>query len=356
MAESQDLDKSEKATPFKLQEAHKKGQVAKSMEVNGLLSLLCFTAFMIAIADMLGGKFVDQLQRIFLSAGQIAINDIGVLGWLGMAGSETLLIFTPLFMMLVVVAVVTTVAQTKPVLSFHPLKPDFNRLNPAQGFKKLFSMRSLFELGKSILKMIIIGSVTYLGIDWLLLESTQLFVKNPFEIFSNLLSLFVTVALMIIVVLAPIAALDFLFVKFEFAKKMRMSKREVKDEHKRREGHPEVKSKQKEIQRELLKKSQALGDIKDSDVIVTNPTHFAVALKYEPNKMLAPIVLAKGSGPLAAKIKAQGHKYRIPIIRNPRLARLLYRRCGIDEPIPAESFKQVAPIFRWIFALKKGEK
>ncbi|MEM9101495.1 MAG: EscU/YscU/HrcU family type III secretion system export apparatus switch protein [Pseudomonadota bacterium] len=349
MAETQDQDKSEKATPFKLKEAHKKGQVAKSMEVNSFLSLLVFTACFLALSASMGESLVHELRRIFLSAGQLSFDQTIVENWLANMLVNSFASFSPLFLALVVTAVLATILQTKPVFSTFPLKPDFKRLHPVQGFKKIFSLKTLYELFKSLFKLLCFGVLIYWGVNWLTNETITLYQKNPWLTFSHLLSLFAVVAFTILGILLPIALVDLLFTRWEFAKKMRMSRREVKDEYKRREGHPEVKSKQKEIQRELLKKATSLGQVKDSDVIITNPTHFAVALKYDPKKMIAPTIVAMGRGPLAWKIKKLAFKYRKPVVRNPKLARRLYRLGNLEQPIPNETYGECAPIFRWVF-------
>ena len=350
MSENQDQDKSEQATPFKLKEAHKKGQVAKSMEVNSFLTLLIFTACFLALSASMGESIIVELRRIFLSAGQLSFDQSAVEQWMASMLVNSFASFSPLFLALVVTAVLATLLQTKPVFSTFPLKPDFKRLNPAQGFKKIFSMKTLYELIKSIIKLICFGVLIYWGLSWLIDETLTLYQKSPQLIFSHLLRLFSLVAFTLLAILLPIALVDLLFTRWEFAKKMRMSRREVKDEYKKREGHPEVKSKQKEIQRELLKKATSLGQVKDSDVVITNPTHFAVALKYDPKTMLAPTIVSMGKGPLAWKIKRLAFKYRKPIVRNPKLARHLYRLGKLDQPIPNESFSECAPIFRWVLA------
>ncbi|WP_144394462.1 EscU/YscU/HrcU family type III secretion system export apparatus switch protein [Pleionea sediminis] len=349
---AEEYDKTEEATPFKLKEARKKGQVAKSIEINAWVVLVSFTLIFVAFWDQVSSEFAEMFVRIYRIADQIVMSDSTVFMLFNETTSASFKIFGPIILLLVVSAALANIIQTKPIFSTHPIKPDFSKLNPAKGFKKLFDRKVLFELLKSVLKLVIFGVVVYMGITVYLPSLIEIGYVAQDSIHKHIISTIFVGIVFLQAMMLVIIFIDWMFSKKNFARQMRMSKRDVKDEHKRHEGHPEVKSKRKEIQRELLKKSTSVGKVKDSDVIVTNPTHYAIALKYDMKTMSAPIVLAKGKGPLAQKIKEQGRRYSKPVLRKPPLARLLYKKAKIEGFIPAESFTEVAEVYRWLYKMK----
>ncbi|MRX26860.1 flagellar biosynthesis protein FlhB [Kangiella sp. HZ709] len=350
MSENQDLDKSEKATPHKLEEARKKGQASKSIEINTILQLLAFSSLIIALGPKVITQFSDVFKQIFNFSSQFVYNIENIFKWFLHIAFSTIAIVLPIYLINLVIGVVSTMFQTKPIFSTHPLKPDFKKLNPVNGFKKIFSMRTLFELFKALLKIVAVGSIFYIGFSILFPSIQTLMYVSSNTITTQIISILSAIAFLTILFLFPISLIDFLFSKWEFAKKMRMSKRDVKEEHKRREGHPEVRSKRKELHQELVAKTTSLSKVKDSDVIITNPTHFAVALKYDKLKMAAPIVVSKGTGELARKIKELGRANNKTIIRKPPLARLLYKKTAIGSAVSEESFDEIAEIYRWLIS------
>lgn len=186
-----------------------------------------------------------------------------------------------------------------------------------------------------------------------MIEKAHELMLAPVNLVSSMWqAMFIKIGIYFIMLSIPFVLLDILFTRWEFMKNMMMSRKEVKDDHKKREGDPEVKQKQKQIQKELLQKSAALSQVKDSDIVIVNPTHIAIALKYDKHTMIAPVVMASGKGELAMKIRLQARKYSVPMIQNKSLARKLYKETRINKPVPAHCFDDLAPVFRWLLGIK----
>jgi flagellar biosynthetic protein FlhB len=273
-----------------------------------------------------------------------------MMGWLGEVYSGLMQSMMPLVLALVVVAVVANLAQTGPIFSAHPIRPDFQRMNPANAFKRVFSMRSLWELGKLTVKLALLVMLGYLAFAAAPRLIALVAFASPQQLPGMVLNGFWKTSLYVLLVLGVAAMADLMFVRRDHMKRMRMSRRELRDEVKRRDGDPEVKSKQKRQQRELLKKVRALPRVGDADVVLTNPTHYAVAVQYRPRTMRAPVVLAKGRGFLAARIRALADTASVPVLRMPVLARAIYADCDIDGPVPEALYGQLAPVYRQLFA------
>lgn len=355
MSQGEEQDKSEEATPYKLEQARKKGQVAKSMEINSIMSLLAFSVLMIALFSNISEQIVQSVRKYIIGASSIEVTNESVIYMFLDSSIEMITLFSPLIGALLIVGIGITIMQTKPVFSTEPLRPNFNKLNPVSGLKRIFSMKTLFEFVKTTLKMSAIAALFYLGFSMIIDQVLDIRYVQYQKQSQEWMKLATIVGFAMIVLLIPFALIDLIFSKKEFAKKMRMSKREVKEEVKRRDGDPEVRKKRKQVQNELLKKTSSISNVKDSDVILTNPTHYAVALKYRPHEMIAPLVVAKGSDLLADKIKRVALEHNIPIMRKPALARKIFKESKIDQPILEDNYSEVAPIFRWVFELK-GKK
>lgn len=352
MQQGDDQDKSEQATPYKLAQARKKGQVAKSMEVNSLVGLIVFAVIAFAFMDNTLTQLTLEIKRLLIGSGQLQVNMHSFSEISLELIAKVVTLFAPLLIGIVIFGIAVTLMQTKPVFTTEPLKPDFKKLNPVSGFKRLFSIRALFELVKSSLKIGVVSLIIFWGIDWLiddLIASQSVHANQMSQYWGDKM---LQVIVVMILVLLPFALFDLIFSKREYAKKMRMSKREVKEEIKRRDGDPHIKQKRRQIQKELYQRTSAISNVKDSDVIITNPTHFAVALKYDPKTMVAPKVVAKGTDLLADEIRREALKHNVPILRKPQLARTLFKECKIEHPIREVDYAEVVPIFRWVFDLK----
>jgi flagellar biosynthetic protein FlhB len=349
----QDLDRNEEASPYKLQKARERGQVAKSADV------VSATVFAVAAA-YLYWKGWDGLQSQFrydhaLLAAAGRIDNSGTKLWelVGRMLRDTAGALAPFFAALMAAGIVANLVQTGPVLAIEPLKADFSRLNPANGLRKLFSMRTLFDAGRAVLKLFLLLLVGYYAIKGLMPQFPQLAAMPPATLARALLDDAAGMALRIALLLAIVALLDHSFTRREFQRKMRMSTRELKDEHKHREGDPRIRARLRELRREALRRSTALRKTATADVLLTNPTHVAVALRYVDGEMSAPQMVAKGAGPMAAVMRRIAARHRVPVIQSPPLARALFHQLQVEQQVPPSHFAEVARILVWVFAMRQ---
>lgn len=342
--EGQDLDQSEDATQHKLDDARKKGSVAKSIDMVslGVLAALCVTVY---AAGWKGLRDTALLQRRML--GQVRTGEWSVDGiahWMGELMVAMLSLLGPLVLAVVVVAVLVNLCQTGPIFTLQPLTPDLNRLNPAAGLKRIFSMRTLFESVKSLIKLSVLGIVMYFAVVDLVPGLVGLPMAPPKNYLRIVLDLTGALLAKLVFAMLAIGLLDLMFTRWEYAKRMRMSKREVKDESKNREGDPRIRARIRDLRRDMLKRSQSLAQVPSADVLITNPTHIAVALSYKHGAGGAPQVVAKGAGELAAAMRKLAGKHAIPVVQNKALARTLYREVDYSGYVPEKLYPQVAKI------------
>jgi len=352
--QNQDQDRSEEATPFKLREARKRGQVSKSLEVNSLLMLSFGLLLMYTAGESMIKKELAVSSHLFGQAHAIDFESASPVILFEMIIREMLGIFWPVIAGVVVIGILANFAQTGPVFSFFPVKPDIQRLNPVSGFKRLFSIKMIYESFKTLIKLSLFATVIYFFIlasipGMLSLLDTDVsyypvfLMKESGELSGKL-----------ILVLLIIAIIDFSYTRWEYAKKMRMSRRDIKDEVKRREGDPHVRSRRRELQREAVKRGRSIQRVPEADVLITNPTHLSIALLYKRGEMASPEVIAKGAGDLAMKMREVARKHRVPIVENKKLARSLFKEVEINRAIPENLFPVVAKILVWAFALRNG--
>lgn len=353
---SQDADLSEQATPHKLTEARKKGSVSRSNDLNALAILAALVATIFG-SGWDAWRRVARLQQQMLAHGNQADWSVdGMAAWLGQLLTDMLSILGPLFLTLAVVAVVINFFQTGPVFSFHPLIPDLNRLNPATGLKRIFSMRTLFETAKSLIKLVILGTVAY----YLVRDTIPGLIGLPSleaKGYSRLLiGLVAAMLVKLVLTLLFIGLVDYGFTRWEFAKRMRMSKRDVKDESKNREGDPRIRARIRELRKEVLKRSKGLAKVPSADVLITNPTRLAVALRYRHGESAAPQVIAKGAGEMARRMRTLAASHRIPIVQNKMLARILFREVGEEGYVPEKLYPQIAKIMLWVYTMRDAKR
>ncbi len=348
----EDQDRSEAATPFKLDEARRRGVVAKSPEVNTAAAMLSGLLAIAAFGPWISHRLLSIAQGVFAAADHPAIDPAHLQAWLGGIGRQVLFALSPLFALVVCAGVVANILQSGPVFSAEPLKPDFDRLNPASGFKRLFSAQALFNAIKTLLKFLIFITIGYLFLHALIHQLPGLYrraLSGDVDFFGASIRHFLSY---LVVGAIVVAVADLIFTRWEFARRMRMSRREFKDEVRRREGDPNVRRRRREVQRELRRRAASVGKVKGADFVVTNPQHIAVALKYRRGRAVAPEVIAKGAGDLAAQIRAVAFRYRVPVVPNPPLARALYRDVRIGRPIPERYYGAVAEILRWVYQVR----
>ncbi|MFD2613019.1 flagellar biosynthesis protein FlhB [Paenibacillus gansuensis] len=345
-------EKTEQATPKKRQESRKKGQVAKSMELPGaFILLISFLSF-----SMFGGFYKERIYRLFSVTFHDYMNRELTQATAAQMFSDlivqSLILISPIMVITVIVAIIGNYAQFGFLLTGDPLMMKFNKINPIEGAKRIFSLRSLVELFKSIAKIIVVGVVAYMTL-WGEKERILELSTVPLEsIFTFTAGLVLSLGVKIGAVLVVLAVLDYAYQRYEHEKQLKMSKQDIKDEYKKSEGDPLIKAKIREKQRRMAMQ-RMMQEVPKADVVITNPTHFAIALKYEAGKMDAPLVLAKGMDFVALKIKEIAKQEGIPTMENRPLARALYEKAEIGEGIPVELFQAVAEVLAFVYKMKR---
>ncbi len=347
-------EKTEDATPKKLNNARKEGQVAKSTEL--ITAVMLFSLFLILkiYVGTMGERFIETIQKSFESITLIVKDDMSmnvILSLLGYAIKSIILISLPIFLVGVVVGALINKVQIKWKVTTKPLKPTLSKLNPLKGVKRLFSKEKLVELLFSIIKIILIGVIVYntLKDQWKLLFNLYDF--TLYQAIGVIGSMVISLGFKISSVFLVIGFADLFYQKKKFKKDMKMSKQEVKDEFKNSEGDPQIKGK---IKSKMLEASRRrmMNAIPNADVVITNPTHFAVALQYDKETSSAPIVVAKGADYMAQKIKDIARENKVEIVENKPLARMLYFNVEIDQEIPQELYQMVAEILAYVYRVK----
>lgn len=353
MAEQDGQEKTEQPTGKRRREAREKGNVFQSKEIVTIVMLL---GVFYAIRLLL--PFIYRNLRAYL---RFVLDGIG--GEPGSMLSYSLFASTaftflkcslPLLLSSVALGILAHGVQTRFNVSFKALKPKFSKLNPLNGIKKMFSLRSLLELVKNLIKITILGILLYNLIKDDIVLVARMIDMPPLNAYIQLLQMAFQLILKTCMVFTVIAFFDFLYQRWEYEKDLKMTKQEVKDEYKQTEGNPEIKGRIRRIQRQMAL-SRMMQKVPEADVIVRNPTHFAVALKYDPDRHGAPVVLAKGQDELALRIVKVGEENGVFIIENKPLARALYASCGLDQEIPAEFYGAVAEILIYIYRANHRE-
>jgi flagellar biosynthesis protein FlhB len=351
MAEDSDLEKTEQATPKRLEKAREDGDVPRSRELATVTLLLAAGMSML----MMGDHLSDALKKVFvngLSFDRTAAFDPAYL-LINMSQSviDLSIAFIPLALLLLIVALITPALIGGWLLSGKAFLPKFNRLNPIKGITNLVSKNSAVELIKSILKAGLVGSVSYMVISHdidPILALSSLPVKTGIAQVGDLMQ---TGFLSIVSALILIAAMDVPYQLYQYAHKLKMTKEEVRQEMKEMEGNPEIKARVRQQQREMAKR-RMMSEIPNADVVITNPTHYAVAIKYKENNMRAPVVVAKGADVLALKIREIAAENNIMTLEAPKLARALFAHAELDSEIPEALYSAVAEILAYVFQMR----
>lgn len=345
-------EKTEKATPHKRREARKKGQVLKSAEVNTAV----LTMAMFAALYLFGGSMVRNLGQLMTrgidsmgATSDLTINDAHLL--IVDSVLSILRIALPLLLVAVVVGAAVNLAQVGFLFSGEALRPKFSKLNPLQGFKRIFSLRSLVELLKAVLKVAVVGFVVYQ-------EYMKHFATFPglaaLEI-SNAGSLIVSdafsMAFKAVMALFALGMADYLYQWWEYERNLRMTKQEVKMEYKMQEGDPQIKARRRQKQREMSM-MRMMQSLPKADVVITNPTHYAIAIRYKEEEAPAPVVLAKGKDIVAQRIKEKARELGIEIVENKPVAQALFVACEVGDSIPEDMFATVAEILARVYRMK----
>lgn len=347
--------KTEQPTPKRLRDAKKKGQVVKSGDLNSAASFFLFTMLLSILGQYIylnGQKFLKNSLTVDYSD-PITMNNAGTM--LLDSISYFFILTFPFLLIALIVGITINLIQTGFMFTTTPLKPDFKRLNPVDGFKNIFSSKALFNLAKNLAKLLVVILITYLSISGSyksILNTGLIGTEKLFFFFINFVK---DVSFNIALVMLAIAIVDYIFQRREYLKNLRMTKQEIKDEYKEMEGNPQIKSARQQKQRQLAM-SRMMSSIDTADVVITNPTHIAVVLRYNTTKDKAPVVVAKGMDYIAEKIKQKAREHKIPIIENKSLARTMYKDVEIGEYVPVELYKVIAEILAVVYQMKERSK
>ena len=345
-----DPSKTEQATPKRKQEARERGQIARSVELNSAIILL--TALI--TIRYVGPYLLNSMGKLTVFTYENLSADFGmenVYSYTIFYMMEIFKMVAPILMMMLIVGLIVNYMQVGVLFTIQPLTPKLSKISPIAGFQRLFSRRSLIEFVKSMLKLTVIAWLGYEGVKSALPQLIPAMdmqgaeaIKFVGELTSNILT-------RIIIALLVIAALDFLYQRWEHGESLKMSKQEIKDEFRQAEGDPMIKARIRQIQREMARR-RMFESIPKATVVITNPTHVAVALEYKDG-MQSPVVLAKGERVIAEKIKEVARKHNVPIVENPPLARTLLKQCPVGAPISPDLFEAVAEVLAFVYRMNR---
>lgn len=348
MAETNGQEKTEQATPKRLEKASEEGQVAYSKEITDALLFIGVILYLF----MFGGHIAQALQgimrRSFTFEDLEAVDKNGIGGLLTTLARDVGDIVLPIFGAVLLVIVLGGLAQVGAKFSLKRIEPKPNKLDPIKGLKKIFSVRSVMTVLTQTLKLLAVGLVSLTVIASVFPLAGNLALMNPLVLLELFPATIFEIGFKVAAVLVVLAVADLLFQRWKHSQDMKMTKQEVKDESKQTDGDPQVKGRIRQMQRERAR-MRMLADVKEATVVVRNPTHFAVALKYEPGKDAAPVVVAKGKNYLALRIIEIAEKAGVPVKSDPPLARQLYPLVRVGKVIPEDLFRAVAQILAWVY-------
>lgn len=354
MAEDSFQEKTEPASDRKREEARRKGKIPRSVELNSAFVLLFGLLVLWVGGGALGTGLAEIARGAFLRSGHLAVTAENVHALVSGGVGRVGLLLAPVILGIMVVGLTASYLQVGFVYSPEVLRPKFDKLNPLTGIRKiLVSRRSAMELAKSLVKVAVVGMVAYVAIMDVIGESPTLVQSDPVSLMEYIGGAAMGLGIKAGIAFLVLAVIDYFYQRFEHEKDLRMSKEEVKEETKSTEGDPMVKSRIRSIQRRIAYR-RMMADVPKADVVVTNPTHLAVALRYEAEEMRAPRVVAKGADLVALKIREIATAHRVPIVEDKPLAQTLYRSVEIGQEIPEKLFQAVAQLLATIYRLRQA--
>ena len=344
---AEDKNKTEQATPKRLSEARKRGNVVKSRDLNTAITCLAGSFALYFSMDSIYHHTAQMFRELWGGGFQVASETHLDHNLFIQVATHFFLMIAPLLSVLVIMAVAANMAQVKFLLAWEAIKPNFSRLNPLKGLANFFSLRSLLELGKSIIKLILIAYVVF----WVIKRETPLFLPLVQAEVVDIAYLTGILTFKILIYVGSftlfMSFLDYAYQHWQHGKDLMMTKEEVKEENKQSEGNPQIKSRIRSLQRTLWRQ-RMMSKVPKADLVITNPTHFAVALAYNKT-MEAPSLVAKGRNLIAKRIIKIARKHQIPIVQNPPLARALYHQVDLDENIPVSLYRAVAKVLAYVY-------
>ncbi|MCK5541252.1 MAG: flagellar biosynthesis protein FlhB [Desulfobacterales bacterium] len=348
-------EKTEDPTSRKLEKAREEGQVPKSMEVPSVFVLLSCAIALYFFGFYSYKSLVSTMLDTLTFNSVPIINKFEIVNLYGANLRHLIIACLPVLVAAIVMGLASNFAQVGFAVSWKAIEPKLTKLNPITGFKEKFSSRALVEFIKSILKISIIFTVVYLAIVGEMDRILTLYDNSVAQIYLFILKVTFSIFLKVCIIMLIVAMLDYVYQKWKFTNDQRMTKKELKDEAKQTEGDPHVKARIRQLQVEAARK-RMMVDVPEADVVVTNPTRLAIALKYDKMVMDAPGVVAKGAGPVAENIRRIAKENNIPLVENKDLARNLYKEVDIGEPIPSQFFQTVAELLAYVYKLKGKSK
>lgn len=358
MSESEDdSSKTEDPSAKKLEEARKKGQIASTRELYHFSMMLGFLFFVMMLGPKLGSDSIDFLTPFIASGDRYEMSAGGVIQIFNSIVLGILMLLLLTLLLTLITAIAPAIIQKKLVFASENIKPKLSKISPLSGFGRLFGMKAIVEFIKSLLKITVVGVICAMVLMPYRDELPELVhAANQGTMLEYTQSIARKVLTAVCIFLFLLAIVDYLYQRFNILKSLRMSKHELKEEYKQQEGDPHVKQRLRQLRRERAQK-RMMANVPKADVIITNPTHYAIALKYDAESMQAPVLLAKGADEVAARIREKAGEHKIPIVRNPPLARILYDTTEIDDEIPIAHYQAVAKIIGYVYRLKgKGPK
>jgi flagellar biosynthetic protein FlhB len=351
-SEQNDSDRSQEPTQKRLDEAIKRGDVVKSQEVSTWFVMAGAALMLAAFAGSMSTGLTTTLRGLIANAHQLPVDGKGLMLISGRLGGEVLAAVAIPFLLLALAAVIGNMIQHQPVWTSDPLQPKLSKVSPLAGLKRLFSAQALANFAKGLIKLAVIGSVMF-ALLWPQRHRLDSLVQTDLiGTLALIKSMSLELLVAVVAILAFVAAADYLFQYRQWYERQKMSLREIKEEFKQSEGDPIIKGKIRQL-RLARSRKRMIAQVPEASVIITNPTHFAVALKYERG-MNAPICLAKGADAVALKIREVAQEHSIPVVENPPLARALHAVVEIDQEIPAEHYKAVAEVIGYVMRLRRG--
>lgn len=359
MSEGEDQDKSaktEEPSQKRLEEALQKGQVIHSKELTSFIMFFFLTLIAIWIFPYIMSLVAQKLRFVIQNSGKMPVDQGSLSILLTDLMLKSLFYVSPIFIVTVVSAIFSAYIQHGGfILTFEQIQPKLSKISIVKGFYRLFSVKNLVEFLKGIFKITVVGFLVYLVVLHDIKEMSQYQELSIGGILSQLNTMLFDILMLVTVIMALIAATDFIYQKYEHYSQLKMTKQEVKEEYKQTEGDPEIKQRIKVLRREQSQR-RIKQTVPNATVVITNPEHYAIALKYDMNSMDAPICIAKGQDLIAQKIKEIAKDSEVPVVENPPLARALYKDVKVDAEIPIEHFEAVAKVISYVMALEKQTK
>ncbi|GAB7259885.1 MULTISPECIES: flagellar biosynthesis protein FlhB [Dickeya] len=355
MADDSDLEKTEAPTPQRTEKAREEGQIPRSKELTSVFMLIAGLAILWGYGSSMAGRLSDMMAKGLIFDHGFINDERLIISHVGTLLEQAVMALVPILFGLVLVALGAPILLGGLIFSTKAISFDFGKMNPLSGLKRMFSTQVLAELFKAILKAVIVGFITFwfLRHNW---NSMLHLVSEPMGMaIKDALNIAFLCCFWVILGLFPMVGFDVAWQIWSHIKRLRMSKQEIRDEYKEHEGDPHIKNRIRQQQRAMAQR-RMMSDVPKADVIVTNPTHYAVALKYDEKKMSAPRVLAKGADRIAQRIRELGTENRIPILEAPPLARALYRHTEIGQQIPTGLYAAVAEVLSWVYQLKRWKR